>query len=127
MAMASRRRLYFLALDGGDDDEHIFSLDVESDWNLSRLRETLERRYSPFRGEPLDRIKVWVLQRYLGAHIPDPSNLNTTIPAYNDVPLTKVEAMTTILSYFQQPFMPGEESKIHLILKLGMDFVSATS
>ena len=125
--MASRRTLYFLALDGGKDDKHIFSLDVEPDWNISRLRETLERCYPPFRGQPHDQIKVWVLQRYLDAHMPDSSNLDTKIPAYKGVPLTKVEAITPIVSYFQRPFMPGEDSKIHLILKLGTDHVSAKS
>lgn len=114
-------QLYFLALDGGPHDDHIFSLNVESNWDLSRLREALERHYSLFEGKPHDQIKVWVLTQYLDAHTPDPSDLDAEMPAYKEILLIRVEAMMTIASYFQEPFKPGEDGKIHLIVKLGVD------
>lgn len=45
--MAEMRRLFVVALDGRDPDEHIFSVDTKPDWHLYELRQALKDRYYP--------------------------------------------------------------------------------
>jgi hypothetical protein len=111
------RQLYFLALDA-PVDEQIFSLDVQSDWDLSWLRDVLRLHCSCYKDVFPDQIKVWVLTRYLDEHIPAASYLDTDKLTYKGVSLDKVGAMRTIVSYFQEPFKSGEANQIHLILKI---------